>query len=121
VSKTDGKLNGSKWITRERRLAIYMRDEFTCLYCGRDLHGADPKEVTLDHLTCRTNGGGNETHNLVTACRSCNSARGSKSWHEYATGGARDRITLTVILPVNIALAKSIIAGKANVEVEAAR
>lgn len=114
-------MNGSKWITRERRLAIYIRDGFTCQYCGRDLKDADPKEVSLDHLLCRIEGGGNESGNLVTACRSCNSARGVKPWIEYATGGAIERIISTLMNPVNIELAKAIIADRVNEEVEAAR
>jgi 5-methylcytosine-specific restriction endonuclease McrA len=41
---------GSKWITKKRRLAIYLRDRFACQYCGQDLHDATPRQVTLDHL-----------------------------------------------------------------------
>lgn len=26
--------NGSKWIRPEKRLAIYHRDGFACIYCG---------------------------------------------------------------------------------------
>lgn len=40
----------SSWITRERRLAIYLRDAFVCQYCGRDLAAAKPAEMGLDHL-----------------------------------------------------------------------
>ena len=65
--------NGSKWIRKDLRLAIYLRDGLVCAYCGRDLAGAPPADVTLDHLIP-----GHEDHratNLVTACRSCNSSR----------------------------------------------
>ena len=65
--------NGSKWIRRDKRLAIYLRDGFRCAYCGRDLAGAPAREITLDHLTA-----GHADHretNLVMACRSCNSSR----------------------------------------------
>jgi len=65
--------HGSKWIRRDKRIAIYLRDGYTCAYCGRDLAGLPPSEVTLDHLTPgHTN---HHEHNLVTACRSCNSSR----------------------------------------------
>jgi hypothetical protein len=76
--KPNGKrLNGrgSKWITPVKRLAIYLRDEFRCVYCGRDLHDAHPRELTLDHLTPRCKGGSNEHTNLITACLNCNSRR----------------------------------------------
>lgn len=65
------------WIRPVKRLAIYLRDGFTCLRCWRDLHGAAPAEVTLDHFRPRSRGGGNDATNLYTCCRSCNSARGA--------------------------------------------
>ena len=65
--------HGSKWIRPDKRLAIYLRDDVACLYCGRALKDAAPAEVTLDHLDARVNGGNNEADNLVTACRRCNS------------------------------------------------
>lgn len=63
------------WIVRTRRLAIYLRDRFTCLYCGKDLHGCSNRDITLDHVRCRIRGGCNRTSNLITACVSCNSRR----------------------------------------------
>src|SRR5205823_1858145 len=117
----------SSWITKERRLAIYIRDEFTCCYCGQHLKDADPNLVTLDHLVPRNplvdhGSGGNESTNLITACKSCNSSRKDKPWVDYATGGARDRIETRRNQPVNLALAKALINGTAgDPEVEAAR
>lgn len=111
MSKSGNKGQGSKWIRKERRLSLNLRDNFTCGYCGRDLRMADPREVTLDHLLPRCFGGGNENENLVTACLSCNSARGSKPWADYATGGAVDRIEQLRHSPVNLPLAKAIIDG----------
>ena len=61
--------HGSKWIRPVRRRAIYRRDGNACVYCRR------PPPLTLDHLVPRALGGGNETENLVTCCRSCNRAR----------------------------------------------
>ena len=66
---------GGKWIRADKRLAIYLRDRFACLYCLTDLHGADPRDLTLDHVTTISNGGHNRSGNLVTCCRSCNSRR----------------------------------------------
>lgn len=103
-----------QWITRERRLAIYIRDNFQCLYCGTDLRGAAPADVTLDHVICRADGGGNESINLVTACRSCNSARGAKTVTDYAPGGALERIEKQLKIEVNVPLAKAIIKGTAG-------
>lgn len=63
------------WIRAEKRLAIYLRDEFRCVYCCKNLHGADPRDITLDHLVAKVDGGSNKETNLVTACRSCNCSR----------------------------------------------
>jgi len=117
-------MNGGKWITRERRLAIYIRDGFICQYCGRDMRNADPVEVSLDHLQARSHGGNNNSDNLVTACRSCNSARGNKDWADYATGGAVERIQAQRHAYVNVTLAKAIIAGtidRDTIDLESAR
>lgn len=62
-------------IRRDLRLAIYLRDRFTCLYCLADLHGADPRDLTLDHVIPDSEGGSNDPSNLITACRHCNCSR----------------------------------------------
>jgi 5-methylcytosine-specific restriction endonuclease McrA len=115
-----GNKNGSKWIRPERRLAIYLRDGFACVYCGRDLRDADPREVTLDHLRPRIMGGDNASTNLVTACLSCNSSRGMRPWRTFAPGGAVERIQRQIRRRVNLKLAKSILAGDVQ-PIEAAR
>ena len=104
------------WIRAEKRLAIYLRDNFCCVYCGQDLKKETPQNVTLDHLTPRSQGGDNRALNLVTACRACNCSRGAREWTEYATGGAVARIFLLTALPLNSALAKSIIAGDCSLD-----
>lgn len=66
--------HGSKWIRPEKRLAIYARDGFACVYCKCP---ADEHEMplTLDHVTPRELGGSNKANNLVTACWTCNSTK----------------------------------------------
>jgi len=78
-----------RWIRPEKRLAIYLRDGFCCLYCLADLHGAAPTDVTLDHLRAKSDGGGNEPANIVTACRHCNSSRGDQPLSRFAVRGDR--------------------------------
>lgn len=41
-------------------------------------------KLSLDHLKCDVNGGGNESKNLVTSCSRCNSSRGARSIAEFA-------------------------------------
>ena len=107
------KLSGS-WIHRSKRLAIYLRDGFTCVYCLRDLHRADPFEVTLDHLQPRSKGGTHETTNLVTACRSCNSSRQAKDWQVWGTRPAQARIKRLRRRALPLALATALIEGTAG-------
>lgn len=113
----------SSWIRKERRLAIYIRDSFTCCYCARDLRNAPAREMGLDHLEDLVNGGGHRganhaNSNLVLACRSCNSRRQDTPYTEFAGRfeGALARIESTRHAFVNIELAKELIAGAANAD-----
>lgn len=72
---------GGKWIRKEKRRAIYLRDGLRCSYCGRGIE--DDIQLTLDHLLPQELGGSNSAENLVTACKSCNSAKGSKSLGKF--------------------------------------
>lgn len=71
-------------IRKDLRLAIYLRDRFTCLYCLRDLHDAHPTDITLDHLVCESDGGTNASTNLITACRACNCSRQDQPLSRFA-------------------------------------
>ena len=75
---------GSKWIRRERRLAIYLRDGMACVYCGDSVE--DGAQLTLDHIVCRCKGGDNGSTNLVTSCDRCNSRRGNRSVSKFVKG-----------------------------------
>lgn len=57
------------------RHRILIRDGNVCRYCGSF---AD----TVDHVYPRALGGGNEDSNLVSACRSCNSKKHTRSLDE---------------------------------------
>jgi 5-methylcytosine-specific restriction endonuclease McrA len=56
------------------RREIFIRDGFTCQYCGRKSH-----DLTIDHVIPRSRGGGHSWENLVSACKSCNHRKGGKS------------------------------------------
>jgi len=82
--------------SKSKRTRIYMRDGYTCWYCGRQLISdtsiASARSLsvpelmllpTLDHLVPRVRGGYDHDNNLVTACRACNSQKGKRTVEEY--------------------------------------
>lgn len=71
------RFNGSKWIRPAKRRRIYARDDNCCVYCG----SAEP--LTLDHVVPRAAGGCNDPSNLLTACRECNTTRGTLTVWEF--------------------------------------
>jgi len=81
---------GSNWIYRPTRLKIYERDGWRCVWCrclvasGPAIREGRPGRLaTLDHLVARSEGGGNQPSNLVTACLECNSERGGKHLEDW--------------------------------------
>lgn len=64
----------------DRRLAIFQRDEYRCVYCGRQLPVA---QLTVDHIQPRVKRGDNSPGNLVTACQQCNGEKGNRAAWDY--------------------------------------
>ena len=62
---------------RLSRREIFMRDDYTCQYCG-----TRSRDLTLDHVVPKHRGGGHSWDNLVSACRACNHRKGSKTVDE---------------------------------------
>jgi 5-methylcytosine-specific restriction endonuclease McrA len=54
---------------------VYLRDQYTCLYCGC---GVERKDATLDHVIPRSRGGKTTWENSATSCRKCNHEKGDK-------------------------------------------
>jgi len=52
---------------------VMIRDNFTCQYCGRT------DGLTIDHVIPSSRGGKNTFENCVSACKECNSKKGSKT------------------------------------------
>jgi hypothetical protein len=57
-----------------RRERIFARDHHRCAYCAEIF---PPDALTLDHVEPLMRGGDQSEGNLVTACRACNTAKGS--------------------------------------------
>lgn len=54
---------------------ILKRDGYTCLYCGRN----SGERMTIDHVVPRFLGGKTVWENVVSACRACNTRKGSRT------------------------------------------
>lgn len=65
-------------IDNRMQWAVFKRDNYTCRYCGRD-----GIPLTVDHVITWEEGGPTIIDNLVTACRSCNSDRGTIPYIEW--------------------------------------
>lgn len=100
---------GSKWIRRSTRWAIYHRDDFACVYCGRV-----PRKTTrlsLDHVRpVESHGRRNAPEHLVTCCVSCNSSKQGltvRQWYARLRGlgidtdAVRRRVARTVRRPID--------------------
>lgn len=74
--------HGSKWIRPEKRVRIYTRDQWQCLWCGRA--GGFQEKLTLDHYKPRSQGGSNAHTNLFTSCKRCNSRRQNMAAIDFA-------------------------------------
>ena len=57
---------------------VYVRSDFHCVYCGRDLLADFDLFVTMgrDHLIPRSKGGSDGTSNRVAACATCDKIKG---------------------------------------------
>jgi 5-methylcytosine-specific restriction endonuclease McrA len=63
-----------------KRIGIFERDEFRCVYCGEQFPA---EELTLDHVQPRVRGGDRSEGNLVTACKACNTLKGHRRLSEF--------------------------------------
>jgi len=55
------------------RFNLFLRDEFTCQYCGAT------GDMTFDHVIPRCRGGRTTWENVVAACGPCNLRKGSRT------------------------------------------
>lgn len=62
------------------RFNLFLRDEFTCQYCGS--HG----DMTFDHVIPRCRGGRTTWENVVASCGPCNLRKGSRSLRDSGMG-----------------------------------
>lgn len=72
------------------RFNVFLRDQFSCQYCG------DGDELTFDHLIPRSRGGQTTWDNVVTACASCNLAKGGQMPRDAGMWPAQHPVRPTV-------------------------
>jgi len=103
--------HGSKWIRRSRRLALYLRDGFACVYCGVSLRESRPQAITLDHIDGVEIFGApvHTNDNLVTSCEACNRRKGDAPLDEWATPEMLVRVMAATSRTVPNVLALSIL------------
>ncbi|NBW36929.1 MAG: HNH endonuclease [Cytophagia bacterium] len=58
------------------RQNIFKRDNFECQYCGTK------RDLTIDHVIPKAQGGKDSWTNLVTACKRCNAKKGDNTPEE---------------------------------------
>ncbi|MFH1304431.1 MAG: HNH endonuclease [Planctomycetota bacterium] len=58
------------------RRNIFIRDSYRCQYCQRKY---SVKQLSLDHVVPRSQGGGMNWENIVSACHRCNTKKGGRT------------------------------------------
>lgn len=71
--------NNKKKKIRFSRKNIYLRDQYTCQYCGKQFGQKRSQELSLDHVIPRAQGGKSTWENLVLSCVDCNTAKGNRT------------------------------------------
>lgn len=61
------------------RRNLFLRDEFTCQYCGRR---CNTDHLSVDHVLPRSRGGSTSWENCVLACVGCNARKGDRTLKE---------------------------------------
>lgn len=59
------------------RKNIYLRDNYTCQYCGKN-----GSNLTIDHVIPKSRGGKETWDNMVVCCARCNNRKGDRSLEE---------------------------------------
>lgn len=73
LHKASGTLTGEQWYSTCEAF------NFQCAYCGSVTH------LTMDHVTPVSHGGRTSVDNIIPACQTCNSSKGSKDVIQWYT------------------------------------
>jgi hypothetical protein len=102
VRKIESTTQGNQNISRLTRLAIYIRDDFKCLYCWKSLRKENPLNITLNcFIPVPT--GRRIPENLVTCCKLCSLKKRNKDWRkELLKGGKLQRVETNLDRPLAV-------------------
>jgi hypothetical protein len=73
--------NRDKYVPPLNNRTLFKRDANLCLYCGMRYMTRD---LTRDHITPVSQGGGDTWNNVATACRRCNNFKGGRTPEQAA-------------------------------------
>jgi 5-methylcytosine-specific restriction endonuclease McrA len=76
VIRMHKKTTTNRYRIRFSRLNVFLRDDFKCMYCG---HSYSTRELTLDHVVPRSQGGRTDWENILSACAKCNTTKGGRT------------------------------------------
>jgi len=76
--------NSISWSSSVREWLKEREQGNECIYCG------NAEKLTTDHILPRICGGEDIPDNVVSACKSCNSSKGSKGLYEWRGLDAKD-------------------------------
>jgi 5-methylcytosine-specific restriction endonuclease McrA len=88
---------------------VFVRDNFTCQYCGEEFNSKTKKRVlnasghhesillNIDHLNPTSKGGKSTFENCVASCKTCNNKKGDRSLRELNMVLARSPFQPTIM------------------------
>lgn len=71
------KMKTPRTVSTRLRFKVFMRDAFTCQYCGKKPQ--DGIKLEADHIVAYSNGGETILENLKTACWACNNGKSNET------------------------------------------
>lgn len=114
LRKEGSTTTGNQNIGRPTRLAIYLRDDFICAYCGKSLVKCDPAQITLNCWIPYPKGR-KVISNLITCCKLCSLKKRDNTWiRKMREEGRLERIKSQLDKPIDFYrdAAKRVLSGK---------
>ncbi len=62
------------------RQKVWLKYNKHCAYCGKDL---EYKDMQVDHIQAKRNGGSDKEHNLMPSCRRCNHYKRTRNLEQF--------------------------------------